>query len=380
MSDVSGNTIYRYPLKPPVSMGNSADADGRYPSSFYKAAEAPTEAIDYLVLKRSRSYFSNNEASGLNQVSGEGAARNANRGSIKRKMQDGVVYMAMPPQLSTAYQPTYRRVDQGIVGLATSEFLKQREMHDMASTLQSAAGAIAPEFASATLASLVSSFGGALGLGGQFDANTFQQMQGGRVFNPFAEQTFNSMAFRTHSFNFKLLARSQKEADMIWNIIKWIKLGSVPEIQSAKDESLEKTLRGGGAAGNQNIGSKDSEAGDKIKDKLESAGKNQRFLKIPDQFDIRMMRMDPNSSSSWWKGQGGGTKSDYKAGKNQNRNLHFKIHPSFCTGVGVNYTPDGQYTSFKTIHGEQVNVPAVALSLQFTETRLINKQDILDGF
>ena len=88
--------------------------------------------------------------------------------------------------------------------------------------------------------------------------------------------------------------------------------------------------------------------------------------------------MDPNSSSSWWRGSGGNAEVGYKGGTQ--RGLHFKIHPSFCTGVGVNYTPDGQYTSFKGIGDKQVNVPAINLSLQFTETRLINKQDIEDGF
>lgn len=367
-------------------MGNTADADGRYPSSFYKSAEAPTEAIDYLVLKRSRQYFPGNKVSNMHQVSGENAAYDANRGQIKRKMQNGVVYMAMPPQLSTTYQPSYKRVDQGIVGLATAAAIKSNDMSDLASTLQGAAAAIAPEFAASSVASLVSGFAGALGLAGQFDPNTFQQQQGGRIFNPFAEQTFNSMAFRTHSFNFKLLARSQKEADMIWNIIKWIKTGAVPKIQSGKGESLEETMRGGKGAYDGsavNIGTKDAsekedKASEAIRNKLTDAGRNQRFLQVPDTFDIRMMRMDPNATSSWWRGSGGGAEVGYKGGTQ--RGLHFKIHPSFCTGVGVNYTPDGQYTSFKSINGGQVNVPAINLSLQFTETRLINKQDIEDGF
>ena len=367
-------------------MGNSADADGRYPSSFYKSAEAPTEAIDYLVLKRSRQYFPGNKVSNMHQVSGENAAYDANRSGtngIKRQMQDGVVYMAMPPQLSTSYQPAYKRVDQGIVGLATMAAIKANDMKDLASTLQGAAAAIAPEFATGALAGLVQSFGNALGLGGTFDPNTFQQQQGGRIFNPFAEQTFSSMAFRTHSFNFKLLARSQKEADMIYDIIKWIKKGAVPKIQSGAGESLEETMRGGKnsySGDSWNILAKDDNKNKSklIRSKLADAGKNQRFLQVPDTFDIRMMRMDPNSSSSWWRGSGGGAEVGYKGGTQ--RGLHFKIHPSFCTGVGVNYTPDGQYTSFKTINDKQVNVPVIALSLQFTETRLINKQDIEDGF
>ena len=70
------------------------------------------------------------------------------------------------------------------------------------------------------------------------DANTIEQMAAGRVFNPFSEQIFKSMAFRTHSINFKMLARSQQEAREIKSIIQWIKEGATPEIQKGDKSSM----------------------------------------------------------------------------------------------------------------------------------------------
>ena len=377
-------------------MGNSSDADGQYPSSFYKSAEAPTEAIDYLVIKRSRTYHEGKKPSTFNFVestgSGSGglgdtgaAAYRANRGAIKKKRVDGVCYLAMPPQLSTQYQAGYKRMDIGVGGMAAMEALGNwgggGDMGSLAKIVGDAAGAIAPEFATATLTNLITSFSGALGIGGQFDMNTFQQLQGGRVFNPFAEQTFNSMAFRTHSFNFKMLARSAKEAEMIYDIIKWVKMGAVPEVQKGTETTIKGMLGASidmGSGYREGASKDDKKNIDAIRDKLTGTGKSQRWLKIPDFFDLRMIRADPNASTSWWKGEGGmKVTGDEPANV---KDLHFKIHPSFCTGVGINYTPDGQYTSFKTIMGDKINVPAITLALQFTETRLINKQDIQDGF
>ena len=73
---------------------------------------------------------------------------------------------------------------------------------------------IKTEFASSTAANIASAFGGQLGMAGKIDANSLQQMTKGRVFNPFAEQIFKSMAFRQHAFNFKMyFSRSHKRQE-----------------------------------------------------------------------------------------------------------------------------------------------------------------------
>ena len=51
-----------------------------------------------------------------------------------------------------------------------------------------------------------------------------------------------------------------------------------------------------------------------------------------------------------------------------------------CSGININYTPDNQYTSFKSVNGTMIQVPAVILNIQFTEVKLLNQDDILQGF
>ena len=74
------------------------------------------------------------------------------------------------------------------------------------------------------------------------------------------------------------------------------------------------------------------------------------------------------------------------------KNLHFRIMPSVCTAIGVNYTPDNQYNALKRIGHDpaaseatdptvrNLSVPAVILTLQFTEVKLLTGDDITKGY
>ena len=62
--------------------------------------------------------------------------------------------------------------------------------------------------------------------------------------------------------------------------------------------------------------------------------------------------------------------------------MHFKVEDSVCTNMAVNYTPDGQYTSFKDITsiGGSISVPVVQIDMSFTETKLLSQADLMAGF
>ena len=60
--------------------------------------------------------------------------------------------------------------------------------------------------------------------------------------------------------------------------------------------------------------------------------------------------------------------------------LHYKMTDTVCSGISVNYTPDNQYTSFKSYTGDMIQVPAIVLNLQFTEVKLLNQGDVRSGF
>lgn len=259
--------------------------------------------------------------------------------------------MAMPTALQTQYQPQYKQVDVGVAGVAAMGLLNDNSVEDVARTVSSAAAAALPEFASSTLAGGIGGFNQLLGLGGGLDSNGIQALTRGRVFNPFKEQLFQSMAFRTHNFTFKMVSRSKEEAQRVKDIINYFKQGAVPAM---------------GKSGGFKVGEGGAEGSADAVSKLFGDGQvaGSRFFQIPDSFDIKFLRMKADGSVS-------APGEDF---------LHFKVHPSVCTGINVNYTPDGQYTSFKDIDGTMVQVPAINLILTFTELKLVTRGDVEKGF
>ena len=68
-----------------------------------------------------------------------------------------------------------------------------------------------------------------------------------------------------------------------------------------------------------------------------------------------------------------------------NEDLHFNIHTSVCTGVDVNYTPDGQYNAVRNAargmgKNAALQVPAVTVNCRFTETQLVTQSQIDEGY
>ena len=165
------------------------------------------------------------------------------------------------------------------------------------------------------------------------------QLSSGKIFNPYTEQLFNNMQFRSHAFNFKMFARNKKEAEEIDKIIRYFKTGATPIIQGNNDDK-----------------------------------KRARYMEVPDKFDIKFLRLDPRTNSF-----------------TENKELHFKIFRSVCTNVAVNYTPDGQYNALeqdpdgltrsdKDGGKGAIHVPAINLSVSFAETRFVGQADIKDGY
>ena len=263
--------IYRYPLLPPVTGSNAVDN--------------PTQMVDYVMFQRKRINYDDQNGSSYYGL-------NVPNNKVATKKNQGRVYIAMPQNLQTAYQPTYRKVDMGVVGMAMSEGLSSTDLDGVVNALQTAASAALPEFATGALAQVAQGAASALGLAGNADANALQALTQGKVFNPYSEQLFSNMNFRTHNFSFKMFARSERESQEINNIIKYLKQGALPIYGDTEE------------------------------------GKPARFFEVPDKFDIKFVRLSPDGKQL--------TSSE---------DLHYKIHTSVCTGIDVNYTPDGQYLS-----------------------------------
>ncbi|AOV59941.1 baseplate tail tube cap [Synechococcus phage S-CAM8] len=286
--------------------------------------------------------------------------RNLPNNDVEIINREARVYMAMPKALQTQYQPQYRQVDLGVMGVAGVAALSDENFsaENLTSIVQGAAASGLPEFTTNAIAQSINGLSGMMGLAGNVDANSIQALTRGRVFNPFKEQIFQNMSFRTHNFNFKLFSRNAEEAKQVNNILTYFKMGSVPRLTGTDDDTLSDTI-----SKIKNADGTSANLDNPFENAAADLSRNARFMSVPDNFKIKFVRMNPD-------GQLTGEKE----------NMHFKIHPSVCTGISINYTPDGQYTSFKTLGEKQVQVPAITLALTFTELKLITQEDISKGY
>ena len=71
--------------------------------------------------------------------------------SVQMNSNPDRVYIAMPQNLSTQYQPTYRQVDVGVAGMAAATGLGIDSFDKAAQALQTAASDALPEFAASTM-------------------------------------------------------------------------------------------------------------------------------------------------------------------------------------------------------------------------------------
>ena len=302
------------------------------PATGSSSVDNPTEMIDYVMFQRKRINYDDSNGSSYYGL-------NIPNNNVAMEKNLDRVYINMPQNLSTQYAPTYKTVDMGVTGMAAASGLSGDSFDDLAGALQQAAKDAIPEFTASTLSEVATGAAQFLGLAGNATSNDIMSLAKGKVFNPYQEQLFSNMQFRNHMFSFKFFARSERESQEINNIIKYLKQGALPI-----------------------YGTVDADAGNNT---------SSRFFEIPDKFDIKFVRLDPLSGTL-----------------NSSADLHYKIHTSVCTGIDVNYTPDGQYNAIggrnivSTGVGDNrpLQVPAVTVNCRFTETQLVMQSNITEGY
>ena len=139
-----------------------------------------------------------------------------------------------------------------------------------------------------------------------------------RAMNNFLETTFTGVGFRKFSYNWKFSPKNPKEVIEVNNIIKTFRFHMLPELP------------------------KDTRFG--------------RYYVVPSEFDIfYMFRGDENQ---WFN----------------------KLVTSVLVNMDVNYTPN-QYQTFRPIDGYTGAPPTeIDMKLDFMETKLITKSDVLEGY
>lgn len=359
-------TILKYPLKVPVS------------GDYLDGPDGPTGPIDYLKIQRFRIDYGKSE-------SGYGGT-NLPNSKVETILDPTVAYIAMPSQLATSYNADYEQVAMGAGGVfgaqtvsQIGQFLKGDgfSAEQATTNLQNAAAGLLPEFAYNKASNMISSFGL-----GSVSGNNLQALTAGRIMNPFTEQVFNGVQFRSHQFTFKMFAKNQKEAQEILQIIKYLKIGALPQLGDADLDfinNLKDTFNKGGSEGEEGEGD-DGEGtnNDTAPASASTAAASAtptnltgKFLKVPDRYLLEFVRMDPNTNTV-------------------KKLPHYKFHACVCNNISINYTPDGQYVSFKDAIADlsekgdsgptQIFVPAVEIGLSFAETRFLTQTDAASGY
>ena len=338
-------SVYKYPLRPP-----SPDTGPN--------EQFPTEAVDYVMMHRFRIKYDDKDTGY--------AGLNVPNSTVNRQLNRSRVYIAMPKAVQTAYQASYSKVDLGVGGVMAAALVGggtagNLSFDKVADAIQQGAQAGLPQGTANIIANVAGAANKLTGVGGGANANQLMGLSQGRVFNPFSEQIFNAMSFRTHNFSFKMFARSKKEATEIYKIVRYLKTGAHPKVA-------------GGGANVFDLKDDIEDAKNDEKEQLEAldslngieALTSSRYFEVPDKYRIKFVRMDPN---------GGSIVSSHPE-------LHFRIEVSVCTNMSVNYTPDGQYTSFKDTGdaSSMISVPVIQIDMAFTETKLLSQADVQAGY
>ena len=356
----------KYPTRVPVVGRDEHGVDGS------------TGSVDYLRIRKFEIDF---DAA----PRGYGGA-NLPGGRQNVKLDKTTAYLAMPAGLSAAYQANYSTVDVGQVGVMALQMAGtamgdgKNKADEITGAIQTAASSMFPEIAFNKGTDLGASLANMAGLETQLDGKSSMALTKGKIMNPFTEQVFNGVSFRNHSFSWKMFARNKKEGEEIIKIIQYIKTGMLPAYGNAE-------MADSGSNDN-NTWKYNKDTGEMVITKnVEGDGNEQttpptttvpinlkgRFLKTPKRFNLEFVRLDPGNGSTGLR-----------------RLPHYRFQPCICTGFNVNYTPDGQYVSFKDAVSQFTNdsksplknimVPAVQIEASFAETKILTEEDAQIGY
>jgi hypothetical protein len=267
------------------------------------------------------------------------------------------VYLYMPQQLAASYGVSYNPVAMGVAGVAATKGLGTSGTQ-IVSEIQAAASDAAPEALFNTISTGLSGLSKTVGVAYQGNGSALSAVSQGKIFNPFEELIFQGVGFRSHPFSWKLVARNEREADDIINIIKFFKVNMLPNFdnksiqpgENPSNTTSTSTTPSGSTTNAQSAGQTPF-----------GTGTGARYLTVPNRFKISIVRVNYNAGG-------------YTSG-NELGNSIYRFKDSLLESMNVSYTPDNQYVS--TAQGK---VPAVQLDLVFKETAYVTAEDANQGY
>ena len=181
------------------------------------------------------------------------------------------------------------------------------------------------------------------GVGGNLTLSDVTGSVWGSVLNPNVETLYESPQQREFSMTYKLVPRNKDEAKIIKQIVQRFRYAAAP---AWGDKGV-----GGGFSLTGTDDGKGKVKKFKGKGNLKDGTPAENFITVP------------------WLCQ-----FVFQTGGSQNQNLPI-IKPCAIKKVGVNYTPDGTYATYS-----DGSMLSTEITLTFLETKLIFKQDILEGY
>ena len=228
----------------------------------------------------------------------------------------GSVTLYMPAGVAVNDNLSYDNADTGMGGMLVNAAGSSANTGEFIDKIKQNAKPIAERVVSSKLADFSQEKGMVGGAASQMLINS------GEVVNPHTQMLFRSPALRQFTFNFKMIPRSRAEARDIIKIIQFFRIAAYPELGSGNSEKEVK--------GQQSI--------------------EMSTFKFPDIFEIT-----------------------YLTNGKKNKNMIQMMH-SYLTSVTVTYN-----SNTPTFHMD--GMPSeVDLTLQFQESKALNRKHIMEGY
>jgi len=340
---------FYYPVTPPVTGADGAGA-AELGGLFNPGASFPTAFIDFLKITAVEVTYNKGAV-----LSNAGAAEAK---SIQDQSKEGdSVFLYMPQNLSVSYQANYSNMAFGVAGKMAAEMLGTTGNGGIVSAIQASAGAASPEALFNNIAKGAENLAGSIGVGGQVSGSALSAVTQGKIFNPFEEQIFTGITFRSHPFQWKMVARNKQEAITINHIITFFKTNMLPNFTSSTYKPATAT---GDKAKSATPAAPTGSLATTLGESPYGSGSAGRYLSVPNRFRLRMVRV----------GYSGGS---YTSGGEMHNVYKFK--DCILETFNVGYTPDGGYVTTN----DQF-VPAVQIDTTFKEVAYVTAQDAAAGF
>lgn len=265
------------------------------------------------------------------------------------------VYLYVPSNIGINYAASYANTKFGVGGLAAAQMLGSSGSKEIAETLKNAAGGATPEFGFNAVAEASNNLARVLGTEGSVTGSQLAAVTEGRIFNPYEELIFDGITFRAHSFSWKLIGRSKKEAEEIAAIVKFFKKTMLPTY----DSNIGKTEPTSTSSTPPTKTPASSTLGEKLGTPFPVTG---RYLQVPSRVQVQFIRVYRDGTTG-------------SLGNKVQAIPLFKMKDCVIDGVQVNYTPDGGY-----VNTDDLLVPALEMQVSLKEIAIVTATDIDQGY